>query len=381
MKQFLTGLLTIVLIAVFTTSAASAATINVSVRVEGATATLLPKTQVTLDTAGPAVGSCPATSAGAALDKATNGNWDKQAFTSTIMGETHSFSDSDYWAEWVNNGYGSGVCNDLLNNGDAVLLLVDRTPAPDYASTAFPLTVEVPATVTPGTPFTATVTQYGPDGSYSPLSSVPAPAKSVTVAGGGTSATTDAQGKATLTLSTPGPVQLRASQTTTRSDDVTTCVTTGSDGFCGTTKPGETTTTTTPTTTTPLPPAPKAPVAQITGIAEQQSFTAAKAPRTLTGTVDPDPDGIKKVQLRLTRNGAGACSTFAGKYERWLKLKRCSATLGRWFTIGTSEDWSYLLPQAPGTGRYVLDVRAVDTKLNVDSVIRRGHNRIVFFVK
>jgi len=379
MKQFLSGSLLTTLAVLITASAAQAATLNVTVRVEGASATLLPTTRVALDTTGPAVGSCPADSAGAALDKATAGNWDKQAFTSTILGETHDFSDSDYWAEWVNNGYGSGVCNDLLHDGDAVLLIVDRTPAPDYASTAFPLTVALPATVQPGVPFTATVTQYGPDASYAPLSSVPAPAAGVTVAGGGASATTDAQGRATLTLTDPGPVQLKASQTTTRSDVATTCVTTGDDGFCGTSKPGDP-----PVTTEDPPPAttaPDRPLARLTGIREQKAFTPAAAPRTLSGTVTPGKDGLRRVQLRLTRNDRGRCFAYSAKYEKWLRVKRCSADLGRWFTVGKSPDFSYLLPGALTRGRYVLDVRAVDNKFNIDAATQRGENRVVFYVK
>ena len=47
------------------------------------------------------------------LEAATGGTWDRQAFTSTILGETHTFGpDSDYWAEWLNSKLGGGVCTD-----------------------------------------------------------------------------------------------------------------------------------------------------------------------------------------------------------------------------------------------------------------------------
>ena len=37
----------------------------------------------------------------AAVEAATGGNWDRQAFTQTILGETHAFGpQSDYWAQW-----------------------------------------------------------------------------------------------------------------------------------------------------------------------------------------------------------------------------------------------------------------------------------------
>jgi len=379
MKQFLSGSLLTTLAVLITASAAQAATLDVTVRVEGAGATLLPTTRVTLDTAGPGAGSCPAGSAGAALELATAGNWDRLEFSQTIMGETHDFSDSDYWAEWVNNGLGAGLCNDLLEDGDALQLIVDRSPAPDYAPTAFPLTVAVPAKVAPGEPFEATVTQYGPDASYTAGSSVPSPAAGVTVAGGGASGETDAQGHVTLTLASPGPAQLRASRTTTRSDVVSTCATSGDDGFCGTSLPGEP-----PVTTVQTPPpdtVPDRPLARLTGIREQRTFTPAAAPRTLSGSVTPGRNGLRRVQLRLTRNDRRRCATYSAKFERWLRLKRCSASLGRWFTVGTSPTFSYLLPAALTRGRYVLDVRAIDNAFNIDPATQRGENRVVFFVK
>ena len=107
----------------------------------------------------------------------------------------------------------------------------------------------------------------------------------------------------------------------------------------------------------------------------------AAAPRTLTGAVTPGKNGLRRVQLRLTRNDRGRCARYAAKYERWLRLTRCSADLGRWFTVGTSPDFSYLLPGALTRGRYVLDVRAIDNAFNIDPATQRGENRVVFFVK
>src|SRR5689334_12082921 len=80
---------------------------TVSIRVEGATHTLLERTRVTLpDTPPPVTGGCPANSPGNALEVATAGNWDRQAFTQTVLGESHTFADNDYWAEWLNTGSG-----------------------------------------------------------------------------------------------------------------------------------------------------------------------------------------------------------------------------------------------------------------------------------
>src|SRR4051812_8739683 len=45
---------------------------------------------------------CPGSSGAGALDVATAGNWDRQEFVSTILGESHTYANSDYWAFWVN---------------------------------------------------------------------------------------------------------------------------------------------------------------------------------------------------------------------------------------------------------------------------------------
>jgi len=384
MKKHLLGFLTAGLIVLSAASAAQAA--NVTLRVEGKDRTVVPQTTVALPSSPvlkDGTHACAATSFGGALQSAVGSDWTADYFASYdtylltgIKGYAPAYP--DYFALWVNHKYTYlSVCDPGLQEGDDILALVDYCdsgPAPDYAclnDSVLPLAIDAPKTVAPGAPFTVTVKRYEKDGTLAPVAGA-------NLAVGDVVQTTNASGQATVTAAA-GPNALRASKTNFAAVDATVCATDGADGFCGTTKPGD-----------PIPPVgppgnppvvPVAPAVQITGITEQQTFAAGKAPRTLSGTVSPDPDGIKKVQLRLTRNDAGKCSTYAGKYEKWLKIKRCSASLGRWFTIGDRQDWTYLLPQAPSKGRYVLDVRAVDNKLNVDTSIRRGHNRIVFFVK
>jgi hypothetical protein len=137
---------------------------TVSVRVEGAGGTLLERTRVTLPDAAAPPCSRPHTAA-AAIEAATGGNWDRREFTQTIMGETHKFDDSDYWAEWVDRGAGpkrgAGICNDVLAEGDEVVMLADRSPAPTFAPTVFPLDLEgLPAQVQRGAPVTLTAVDY-----------------------------------------------------------------------------------------------------------------------------------------------------------------------------------------------------------------------------
>src|SRR5690349_7506881 len=174
---------------------------TVTIRVEGATHTLLERTRVTLpDTPPPVTGGCPANSPGNALEVATAGNWDRQAFTQTVLGESHTFADNDYWAEWLNTGsgykYGGGICSDTVKTGDDVVMLVDVSDPNTFLPTVFPLAVEgVPAKVRTGTAFTVTVVEYrAPTGT--PGEGVRTPVAGATVRAGAVTATTASDGRA-----------------------------------------------------------------------------------------------------------------------------------------------------------------------------------------
>ena len=80
-----------------------------------------------------------------------------------------------------------------------------------------------------------------------------------------------------------------------------------------------------------------------------------------------DPSGIKSVRLAITRRKGDRCWTFAGGRERFVR-HRC----GGWksFKIGDRADWSYLLPERLGTGRYTIRVVAID-KAGNDGATRR----------
>jgi hypothetical protein len=361
-----------VILAVAATPALAAPT--VTVRVEGQNATLLPATTVTLGST-PVVladATCPGNSAAAALDEATGGNWDRKQFSSSILGESHIFAANDYWAEWVSGRYGGGLCSDLLNEGDELLMLVD-TSDPSGAPTVFPLVLAgAPARVAPGAAFTVTVTQYRTTGM--PGTSTPEPAAGVSVGG----ATTGADGRATVTLSTAGATTLRAVRGAARSAPVPVCVSTGSDGACGSTAASACATTGDDGLCGTKDR--RAPRAKIASIVEGQRFGKGKGPRTLSGTVAGDPSGIAGVRLRLTRNDHGHCQTFDGRSERLVAVKRCGAKRGKWFSAGDRQQWSYLLPARLGPGRYVLDVQARDRAGNVDTLLQRTRTRVVFFV-
>ncbi len=341
---------------------------TVTVRVEGQSSTLLERTRVTLPDTPPPVAACDRHTAAAAIEEATRGDWDRQAFTSTILRETHTFADSDYWAEWLDRGAGyvrgSGICTDVLAEGDEVLMLVDRSPAPTFAPTVFPLDLEgVPGAVRRGDPVTVTV--------FESFSATGAPGEgerrlvsAATVSGGGATASTGPDGRATLSFDRAGQAVLKA------------------------TKPGAAPSAgellgVTEAAAAPLPVVPIAvadtagPVTRIAGIREQQRFSRRRAPRTLRGSVAPDPSGLRAVKLSLTRSSGGRCELYSPTRERF-RRSRCGGRVN--FAIGDRQDWSYLLPGRLERGRYVLDAVAVDKLGNRDR-LARGRSRVVFFVR
>jgi hypothetical protein len=58
---------------------------------------------------------------------------------------------------------------------------------------------------------------------------------------------------------------------------------------------------------------------------------------------------------------------------------RCGAEHGRFFSIGTHANFSYLLPFKLPRGRYVLDIEATDLAGST-AKLARGSSRIVFYV-
>ena len=382
------GLLTIA----FAAPATALAGPSVSVRIEGQADTLVARTSITLGAAdivkdGHACGG--GTGAGA-LDGATSGSWSGPWYdefgdfgVETVKGETYTFASGRYWAFFL-NGYSAptGLCSTTLQQGDSIVF------APiDAAGTSGLLELSgVPAAAAPGTAFTVTVkrltTTFGGPPDYASVNAAD-PAPGVTVAGGGASATTDASGKATLSLTTGGPVTIRASNgADVRSAAEPVCVTDGSDGYCDTLKPA-----------TPAPaPAPSAaaldkvvPLGLLRAIGEQQRFARGRAPRELSGAVDGEASGIADIRLRLTRRTAARCERYDGARERWVRTTRCGAENGTFFSVGDRTPWSYLLPQALTKGRYVVDTQVVDKAGNATRGATRGkpgeaRNRVVFFV-
>lgn len=341
---------------------------TVTVRVEGQNATLLPSTTVTLGDAPVTLAdgtTCPSNSAAAALDAGTGRNWDRSAFVSTILGESHTFTANDSWAEWVDNKYGNGLCNDLLAPGGELLMLVDTSDA-NFNPTVFPLVLSsVPASATAGTPFVVAVTQFSTNGS--PGTSTPGPAAGVTVTAGSASAVTGADGRATLTVETPGNVSVRATRGSSRS--VVAQLTVAA--------PGQ----------TPVPVQPAAaatvdrtaPRARLLSPRNGHTYRFARfSPRLIHIAVAESGSGVRTVKIRLTRRVGKRCFSFSGKRERFIGAK-CGG--GFFFTVSDRADFTYLLPERLPRGHYVLDAEAIDRSFNRDTVGDRGRNRSVFDVR
>jgi hypothetical protein len=211
-RRYVAPLVAVWVLAVLAPSATAiaGAPATVTVRVEGASSTLLPLTTVTTNTTPtPAPGNCSGTSAAGALQLATEGNWDHEAYIQTILGETHEWTVADprYWAFWIDDKYANeGACTTQLAEGDRVLFLVDKATAPEYAPTVFPLELSgAPTEITQGESATVTVSKYSTAG-------VASAASGVAVKGGEATVTTDASGHATVKFGALGTAHLRGTK-------------------------------------------------------------------------------------------------------------------------------------------------------------------------
>jgi hypothetical protein len=393
-RRISVALLAICLSASLLDSAARAAEpATVTVRVEGASHTLVPPTEVSTTTAtvvkdGNVAHSCPGTSAAGALQLATSGDWSGMWFSGlgysveTIAGESHLFEAgvpaNYFWTLWLDNKpSSSGVCGAELNPGDSILLFPECfseagacPPAPNpLGVTATPGVVEV------GAPVSVTVT------SYANGNGAPSAAAGATVQGAGVSGKADSNGHATMTFSTPGRIMLDASLPGSVRTETTICVHNGLGGTCGTTAPpgspadntrasgGVLSFTSTPYT------GPYAVVARATGLIDGHVYSRRHAPRVLTGSVLAHT-GLTSVSIELRRSYRGHCHAYDGIRELFVSA-RCGR--GSFFKVSTEPRFSYLLPSALPPGRYVLDIEATDAAGN-RTRLARGTSRIVFYV-
>lgn len=341
--------------------AASPAT--VSVRIEGATSTLLPRTTVTTTTApvikdADPAHTCTGTSVAGALERATAGNWGASwsdglgYYVTSLMGAVPP-DPSSYFVLWVNERSSqTGICDTELQSGDRVLFFLDRC---DYDAQVggcsnqpvLPLGLSAPERAVRGTPFTVRVVRYAADGT-------PAPVAGATVAGGSAPVVTAADGTASVTA-TGDAVTLRAAKDGfARSDSTSTtlCAAIASDGSCLSGSGA--------VVAPPAPPPDRAaPVARFSSLRYNEVFAARRGPRLLRGTVAEDPSGIARVELKLTGRDRGRCSYYDAARELFRRAA-CRRNPARGFTVGDRASWSYLLPRRLPRGRWLVTLIATD---------------------
>src|SRR3712207_1900261 len=218
MKSLSRGLPAVVLALFATLAVAPAAfALEVTIRIEGYSKTLLPEPRVTLDSAQvPGVASnCPGNTVAGAIEKGTKGNWDHQSGVQTILGETHDFSKT-YWSGWAGGKYSAGICDQVVNEGEEVVMIATEFVANEnYRPRDWPLTLhDVPARVARGEAFTVRVTEQVSDWqnttTYGVGSGSPQPAADVAVTIGAQTVRTGSDGRAVVRLDQTGQLSAQA---------------------------------------------------------------------------------------------------------------------------------------------------------------------------
>jgi hypothetical protein len=367
----------------------------VTVRVEGLTETKVLPTAVTTTTTpvvkdGNPADSCSGTSAIGALDAATAGNWAgpweakfNQYSIFTIEGETHEFEESApanyFWSFWLNDRESElGACETELQAGDRVLFFPScygtSCPMPEPT----PLEIEAPPTANVGEAVAVTVKQYNAKGEASP-------AVGASVIGGGAGASTDPQGHATLKFIAGGAYTLGVSGAPAGPPAVRTetsiCVHAGNDGTCGTQIIAcamEASAVSCGGPPRVVPPPPLVETAKVGGVKSGRVYSRRHAPRILKGDVQIPVGGVlKDVRISLLRRLGKRCFAFSGIEERFVRA-RCGAR--RFFSVGSTESFSYLLPTALPAGRYAYDIEAVNASGHATKLVA-GVSHVVFYVK
>jgi hypothetical protein len=234
MHRILTGSVVAVLISLTVLVPGSAAAKDranakpqVFVRVEGASATLLPQTAVTLSHTKTIDGeTCSGTSAAGGLTLATHNQWTgtwspsfSDFLVNTILGEAPASGTSNFWTLWVNGRSSqTGACSTKLKPGDHELWF-DCLSTPTYSCSNNPLALRVPAAIRRGHKVTVKVAQLDGSGHSTPF------AGAVVRGGGSVVAVTGTGGTATFVPKTAGLLTLQAVKSgATPSDPQAVCV-------------------------------------------------------------------------------------------------------------------------------------------------------------
>jgi hypothetical protein len=415
---------------------------SVSVRIEAASAQLVPRTDVTLPTGpvtpiGAGVGqTCPGDSVIGVLNAATGGDWwgkwsaadgwsIERIKTVTVTVSDPPIS-GQHWVAYVNNSYvNDPPCHATVPPDATVLLYPACGTASSQCFAGEPLQISTLAIAAPGVRLGVQVWELNTS-FYNALGTTSrGPSINATVTGPNGSATTDsyyAFGTATVTLTERGPNLVTVAKGNRVPDRATVCVTDGNDGYCGSPAP------------VPVPFDPYAfcqttgddglcgtldkrpPVGHINQPIQAKTYASKSSPRFLKGTVDHDPSEVAQVKLRLVRQSrvtgtkivkkkvtvkrrvhgklvrkrvvkkvrvkvrVTACFAWNSTKSSWTRLRSCKVVPAQWFKADGDEVWSYEFLEALPGGRYTLDAQAFDGAGNVDSAPEIGRNRATFTV-
>jgi hypothetical protein len=404
----LAGLLVCLLALAISATAAAAVPITVNLRVEGSSATLFE---------GPVVTSAetietPSSGGPHPCDYASNGPSGGFENGGTASGTpTSALHDAalanglEFDAEWFGSGPSNGTPGDFFisrvgsdaNGGPPTFpswgYAVNYTTASvggcqialapgsevlwayNYFNLNHLLSLSGPSSVSAGTPFTVHVA----DG----RTGEPISGAAIGVLNAGTTTTipssppTDSNGNASISLTGARTLTLKATEpNSVRSNGLAVCVHEGNDGSCGTTVAGGSST---PLTTKPSSQATGAVVAQVLGLTNGRVYSRRSAPRVLRGIVKVGPGGtLRQVRIRLHRRVGRRCLNFSGSRERFVRAARCAPA--GFFSVGSAESFSYLLPARLARGRYTYDIQAVDGSGRVTPLVG-GVSHVVFRVK
>ncbi len=293
-------------------------------------------------------------------------------FSVSQVGEdiANSGKNGEYWGYAVNytTAYVGG-CQFQLAPGSEVLW------AYNYFNLPHLLDLSGPASVNSDAPFTVHVADGQTD---SPIAgaSIGEDVAGVTTPIPG-SATTDANGNATLAPTHAGMVTLKATQPeSVRSNRLVVCVHSGNDGTCGTTVPGAPKGT--PKGAPEIVPVVPTNVAMVGGVENERHYSRRGAPRILRGLVQVPAGGtLREVRISLQRRNGKRCQAFNGAREAFTR-SRCG--VARFFSVGGAESFSYLLPAPLPAGRYVYDIKAIDSSGRPTKLVA-GVSHVVFHVK
>ena len=266
--------------------------------------------------------SCTGTSVAGALEVATRGNWSRPVVrrprlrpSTSILGESHTFGSGHYWGEFVNGvarerrlrrraragrrGPVRAVDADRLRPGAGRARCTCRRPRPRRRARRSASRSRRRSTTFDSSP------------AFDAAHGHRARCRARAVGG----ATTDANGVAAVTLAAtpalraihdgehprarPSRSASRRRRRDLRDDAAPTCR-----------RRRASTTATTASAARPT-------TSRTYGVHQVDPRAPALPPRATArassqGTSDPDPSGLKDVQLRLTRNDRGRCSTFSG---------------------------------------------------------------------